>query len=51
MIRLLERRGVLDGDNLDPLVDESPGLAGMTFASVRGMVATGDDRIGPEIKC
>jgi hypothetical protein len=42
VIRLLERRGVLDGNTLDPLVDESPVLAGMTIASVRGMVATGD---------
>ena len=42
VIRLLEKRGVLDGDTLDPLVDESPVLAGMTAASVQGMVATGD---------
>ena len=42
VIGLLERRGVLDGDTLDPLVDESPVLAGMTCASVREMVATGD---------
>jgi hypothetical protein len=42
VIRLLEKRGVLDGDTLDPLVDESPVLAGMTAASVQGLVATGD---------
>ncbi len=42
VIRLLEKGGVLDGDTLDPLVDESPVLAGMTAASVQGMVATGD---------
>jgi hypothetical protein len=42
VIRLLEKRGVLDEDTLDPLVDESPVLAGMTAASVQGMVATGD---------
>ena len=42
VIRLLENRGVLDGDAPDPLVDESPVLAGMTAASVQGMVATGD---------
>ena len=42
VIHLLEKRGVLDGDTLDPLVDESPVLAGMTAASVQGLVATGD---------
>jgi hypothetical protein len=42
VIRLLEKRGVMDGDTLDPLVDELPVLAGMTAASVRGLVATGD---------
>lgn len=42
VIRLLTKRGILDGDTLDPLADESPILAGLTAASVRGMVATGD---------
>ena len=41
VIRLLEKRGVLDGDSLDPMVDESPVLAGLTAASVKGLVATG----------
>jgi len=42
VIRLLEKRGVLDGDSLDPMVDESPVLAGLTAASVKGLVATGE---------
>jgi hypothetical protein len=42
-IRLLERRGVLgEQDVYDPFSEESPVLAGMTAASVRGMIATGD---------
>ena len=41
VIRLLERRGVLDGDETDRLADESPILAGVTAASVRGLIATG----------
>jgi hypothetical protein len=35
-------RGILDPDSLDPLEDDSPVLAGITAASVRGLVATGD---------
>jgi hypothetical protein len=42
VIRLLAKRGILDGDTMDPLTDESPILAGLTAASIRGMVATGD---------
>ena len=42
VIRLLARRGVLDGSTLDRLADEEPVLAGVTAASVRGMVATGE---------
>ncbi len=41
VIRLLERRGALDDGHLDRLADESPVLAGMTAASVQGLVATG----------
>lgn len=41
VIRLLERRGILDDGELDQLADESPVLAGMTSASVQGLVATG----------
>jgi hypothetical protein len=42
VLRLLERHGILDGDELDPLAEKSPGLAGMTAASVQGRVATGE---------
>ncbi len=42
VLRLLERRGVLDLDNADPLAERSPLLAGMTAASVQGFVATGE---------
>jgi hypothetical protein len=42
VLRLLERRGALDPDSLDPLCDDSPVLAGISAASVRGLVATGD---------
>jgi hypothetical protein len=49
VIRLLERRGVLDGASLDRLADEEPVLAGVTAASVRGMVATGE-RAGMRVR-
>jgi hypothetical protein len=43
VLRLLHRRGVIgDQDLYDPFSDENPLLAGMTAASVRGMIATGD---------
>ncbi|MFO8071474.1 MAG: transposase zinc-binding domain-containing protein [Polyangia bacterium] len=42
VLRMLERRGILTPGELDPLADESPVLAGVTAASVRGLVATGD---------
>jgi hypothetical protein len=42
VLGLLERRGILERDGLDPLVDESPVLAGITAASVHGLVATGE---------
>jgi hypothetical protein len=42
VLRLLERRGMLDGAVLDPLAERSPVLAGMTAASVQGLVATGE---------
>ena len=41
VIGLLERRGVLEDGDMDRLADESPVLAGMTSASVQGLVATG----------
>jgi len=42
VLRMLERRGILVPGELDPLADESPVLAGVTAASVHGLVATGD---------
>jgi len=43
VLRLLHRRGVIgDQDLYDPFSDENPLLAGMTAASVQGMIATGD---------
>jgi hypothetical protein len=42
-IRLFERRGVIgEQDVYDAFSEESPVLAGMTAASVRNMIATGD---------
>lgn len=49
VIRLLEKRGVLDGDDYDELSDEEPLLAGMTSASILGLVSTGD-RAGRRVR-
>ena len=49
VIGLLTRRGILDGDQLDPLAEESPILAGVTAASVQGMIATGE-RAGMRVR-
>ncbi|MCP4603721.1 MAG: transposase [Proteobacteria bacterium] len=49
VIGLLERRGVLDDGDFDKLADESPVLAGMTAASVQGLVATGE-RAGMRVR-
>jgi hypothetical protein len=49
VIGLLARRGILDGDMLDPLAEESPLLAGVTGASVQGMIATGE-RAGMRVR-
>ena len=49
VIRLLARRGILDGDQIDPLAEESPILAGVTAASVQGMIATGE-RAGMRVR-
>jgi hypothetical protein len=49
-IGLLERRGVLgEHDVYDAFSEETPVLAGMTAASVRGMIATGE-RAGPWLR-
>ncbi|MCP4197703.1 MAG: hypothetical protein GY762_11200 [Proteobacteria bacterium] len=42
IIRLLRRRGVLDDLAFDRFTEEQPIFAGMTSASIMGMVATGD---------
>jgi hypothetical protein len=49
VIRLLTRRGILDEDHLDPLAEESPLLAGVTAASVQGLIATGE-RAGMRVR-
>ena len=45
---LLVRRGILDND-FDQLADEQPLLAGMTSASVLGLVSTGE-RAGQRVR-
>lgn len=42
VIRLLEKRGVLDGLEFDGFAEEHPVLSGITSASIKGLVATGD---------
>ena len=49
VVRLLERRGIMEDGDLDRLADESPVLAGMTAASVQGLVATGK-RAGMKVR-
>ena len=49
VIAMLERRGVLEDSYADALLDESPVLAGMTSASVSGLVAIGD-RAGRRVR-
>ena len=44
VVRLLQRRGLLEPDGEDPLWEEEPLLASVTAASVQGRVATGDRR-------
>jgi len=41
LARLLERRGLAEADDVDPLHEEQPLLAGVYGASVRGRIATG----------
>ncbi|MEW6755716.1 MAG: transposase [Candidatus Latescibacterota bacterium] len=41
VVRLLERRGLLEEDRPDPLVQDEPLRAALTAASVQGTVATG----------
>src|SRR3989304_5111938 len=49
VVRLLERRGLLDEGNPDPLFQREPLLATLTVASVQGTVATGD-RAGQRVR-
>ena len=44
VVRLLERRGILGMGEFDDFAEEQPLLAGMTNASILGLVATGDRR-------
>jgi hypothetical protein len=48
VIGLLRRRGVLDTE-YDTLAEEEPILAGMTSASIMGLVSTGD-RAGRRVR-
>ena len=41
LARLLERRGLADAEDVDPLYEDQPLLAGLYGASVRGRIATG----------
>ena len=49
VVRLLQRRGLLEEDSVDPLWEEEPLLATITAASVQGQVATGD-RAGQRVR-
>jgi hypothetical protein len=42
VVRLLQRRGVLEESNVDPLWEDEPLLATITAASVQGQIATGE---------
>ncbi len=49
VVRLLQRRGVLEKDDVDPLWEEEPLLATITAASVQGQIATGE-RAGQRVR-
>ena len=49
VIRLLRKRGILDDDAYDDFADDEPLLAGMTSASIMGLVSTGD-RAGRNVR-
>ncbi len=49
VVCLLQRRGLLEEGNVDPLWEEEPLLATITAASVQGQVATGD-RAGQRVR-
>ena len=49
VVRLLERRGLVEEGKVDPLWEEEPLLASITAASVQGQVATGE-RAGQRVR-
>ena len=49
VVRLLERRGLLEEGNADPLWEAEPLLASITATSVQGQVATGE-RAGQRVR-
>ena len=49
VVCLLQRRGVLEEGNVDPLWEEEPLLATITAASVQGQIATGE-RAGQRVR-
>ena len=49
VVRLLQRRGLLEAESEDPLWQDEPLLASLTAASIRGIVATGQ-RAGQRIR-
>ena len=49
VVRLLQRRSVLEEGNVDPLWEDEPLLATITAASVQGQIATGE-RAGQRVR-
>ncbi len=49
VVRLLQRRGLLEEGNTDPLMAQEPLLATITAASIQGQVATGE-RAGQPVR-
>ncbi len=49
VVRLLQRRGVLEQGNVDPLWEQEPLLATITAASVQGQIAIGE-RAGQRVR-
>ena len=49
VVRLLQRRGLLEEGHADPLLEQEPLLATLTAASIQGQVATGE-RAGQPVR-
>ena len=49
VVRLLQRRGLLEEGQADPLMEQEPLLATITAASIQGRVATGE-RAGQRVR-